>query len=127
MSIQVTFTFPDVAAAVAMLGALPGADKAPGNAKPAPAASPSAAPADKPSSAKTPAPAPEKPKAEPKTEEMPYETLQKAVFKLAGLNRDAAVALNGQFGVKTMRDLPAEKRPTALAAVEAKIAELEAA
>lgn len=56
-----------------------------------------------------------------------YATLQKAVFKLAGLSREETMALAKSFGVGTFKELPAEKWADALAAVEAKIKELEVA
>lgn len=53
-----------------------------------------------------------------------YDDLKAAVFKLAGKSRDAAIALNKQFGVSTMKELDAARWPEALAAVNAKLAEL---
>lgn len=79
-----------------------------------------------------------KPAAEPSTPEAPaaqtvsssepieYPVLQKAVFALAGKSRDAAAAVAAGFGVKTFKELPAEQWGDALAAVNAKLAELEA-
>lgn len=55
-----------------------------------------------------------------------YPTLQKAVFALAGKSRDAASAVAASFGVKTFKELPADKWADALAAVNAKIEELGA-
>jgi hypothetical protein len=46
---------------------------------------------------------------------------------LAGKSRDAAAAVAGSFGVKTFKELPEGKWADALAAVNAKVAELEAA
>lgn len=54
-----------------------------------------------------------------------YTVLQKAVFALAGKSREAAAAVAASFGVKTFKDLPADKWADALAAVNAKLAELE--
>jgi len=80
-----------------------------------------------------------KPAAEPSTQEAPaastasssepveYPVLQKAVFALAGKSRDAAAAVASGFGVKTFKELPADQWGDALAAVNAKLAELEAA
>lgn len=83
-----------------------------------------------------------KPAAEPSTPEAPaastassseaspsvdYPVLQKAVFALAGKSRDAAAAVAAGFGVKTFKELPADQWADALAAVNAKLAELEAA
>lgn len=56
-----------------------------------------------------------------------YPTLQKAVFALAGKSREAAAAVAASMGVKTFKDLPEAKWADALAAVNAKLAELEAA
>jgi hypothetical protein len=56
-----------------------------------------------------------------------YPVLQKAVFALAGKSRDAAAAVAAGFGVKTFKELPADQWGDALAAVNAKLAELEAA
>lgn len=53
-----------------------------------------------------------------------YAVLQKAVFTLAGKNKPAALELAAGFGVKTFKDLPADLWAEALAAVNAKIAEL---
>lgn len=55
-----------------------------------------------------------------------YDDLKAAVFKLAGKSRDAAIALNKQFGVTTMKELDAARWPEALAAVNAKLADLGA-
>lgn len=83
-----------------------------------------------------------KPVAEPSTQEAPaaqtassseaspsvdYPVLQKAVFALAGKSRDAAAAVAAGFGVKTFKELPADKWADALATVNDKLAELEAA
>lgn len=80
------------------------------------------------------APAPEV-TAEPQAAEAPteaptavdYPTLQKAVFALAALNREAVIATAGSLGVKTFKELDQSKWAAALAAVQAKIAELKAA
>lgn len=136
--IQVTLTFTSIAAAIAALGALPGVDAALATVKDTPkptvekpkaektAASPAATPAvDS---------APAKPKADAASQEpaadegvLDYAVLQKAVFALAGKSRDAALEVNQQFGVKTMKELPEGKRREALAAVNAKLASLEEA
>lgn len=69
--------------------------------------------------------------AEAPTEEQPaavdYPTLQKAVFALAALNREAVIATAGSFGVKTFKELDQSKWAAALEAVQAKVAELKAA
>lgn len=54
-----------------------------------------------------------------------YTVLQKAVFALAGKSREAAAGIAASFGVKTFKDLPSDKWADALAAVNAKLAELE--
>lgn len=97
-----------------------------GNAPPATTApTPPTAEAAKPPAA---APAPKAEPPAPKGDEpLEYPVLQKAVFELAGRSRDAAAAINASFGVKTMKELPAEKRRAALEAVNAKLAELEMA
>lgn len=56
-----------------------------------------------------------------------YPTLQKAVFALAALNREAVIATAGSFGVKTFKELDQGKWAAALEAVQAKVAELKAA
>lgn len=56
-----------------------------------------------------------------------YPTLQKAVFALAALNREAVIATAGSFGVKTFKELDQGKWAAALEAVQAKLAELKAA
>ena len=56
-----------------------------------------------------------------------YPVLQKAVFALAGKSRDAAAAVAAGFNVKTFKELPADQWADALAAVNAKLAELESA
>lgn len=53
-----------------------------------------------------------------------YETLKKAVHKLAGVNAEACVEINKSFGVKTMKDLSEEKWPEAYKVVTEKLAEL---
>lgn len=67
------------------------------------------------------------PTAEPPAPAVDYPTLQKAVFALAGKSREAAAAVAAGFGVKTFKDLPADKWADALAAVNAKLAELKGA
>lgn len=56
-----------------------------------------------------------------------YPTLQKAVFKLAGISRDEASAMSKQFGVSTFKELNPSKWDEAFAAVNAKIEELNTA
>lgn len=62
--------------------------------------------------------------AAPASTAVDYPTLQKAVFTLAGKSRDAAAAVAASFGVKTFKELDAAKWADALAAVQAKTAEL---
>lgn len=80
-------------------------------ADPKPAAEPSAPAAPAASPASSPAP-------------VEYPVLQKAVFTLAGKDKAAAMAIAAEMGVKTFKDLPADRWAEALAAVNAKIAEL---
>lgn len=54
-----------------------------------------------------------------------YPVLQKAVFALAGKSRKSAAAVAASFGVKTFKELPADKWSEALGAVQEKLAELE--
>jgi len=61
------------------------------------------------------------------SESVAYPVLQKAVFALAGKSRDAVVAIAASFGAKTFKELPEAKWGEALAAVNAKLAELEGA
>lgn len=61
------------------------------------------------------------------SEPVEYPVLQKAVFALAGKSREAAAAVAASMGVKTFKELPADKWAEALVAVNAKLAELEAA
>lgn len=67
--------------------------------------------------------APEAPAAQPASS-VEYPVLQKAVFALAGKSREAAAAVAASFGVKTFKELPQDKWTAALAAVQAKTAEL---
>lgn len=94
-----------------------------------------AAPAPKPVKAAKPAPEPvvAQPQATAAPVEAPapaaapaveYPVLQKAVFALAGKNREAAAAVVAGFGVKTFKELPQDKWAEALAAVNAKLAEV---
>ena len=84
------------------------ATESPSDPKPAPADSPAA-----------PAASSSKPAAS-----VDYPTLQKAVFTLANKSREAAGEVAATFGVKTFKELPEAKWGEALAAVNAKIAEL---
>lgn len=143
--IQITLSLPSMASARALLNSLP--DDLMGNVssigatgeeavatakgnkeevkpakkqevvKPEPASTPTTA---------EPAVAPE-PKVENSAPAVEYPVLQKAVFTLAGKSRDAASAVAQSFGVKTFKELTADKWADALAAVNAKLAELEAA
>lgn len=70
--------------------------------------------------------APEAPAAQPASS-VEYPVLQKAVFALAGKSREAAAAVASSFGVKTFKELDAGQWGKALAAVNDKLAELEAA
>lgn len=70
--------------------------------------------------------APVAPAAQPASSTAPveYPVLQKAVFTLAGKSREAAAAVAASMGVKTFKELDQSKWAEALAAVNAKIAEL---
>jgi hypothetical protein len=56
-----------------------------------------------------------------------YPVLQKAVFTLAGKSREAAASIAAEFKVKTFKELSQDQWAAALEAVNAKLAELEAA
>ncbi len=56
-----------------------------------------------------------------------YEVLQKSVFKLAGMDKAQIPPLLAKFGVTHFKEVPAEQRAEALAAVDAVIATLGAA
>ena len=105
------------------------------------APAPSAASAETAAPASTAATAPQETAADPKpadtqptasptasaassTAPVEYPVLQKAVFTLAGKSREAAAAVAASMGVKTFKELDQCKWPEALAAVNAKIAEL---
>lgn len=135
--ISITLNFKSIEAARAALLEIPvtalvggvEADKQNAEVKPAKAAKPA-----KQEPVKEAAPAPEV-TAEPQAAEAPteaptavdYPTLQKAVFALAALNREAVIATAGSFGVKTFKELDQGKWAAALEAVQAKLAELKAA
>lgn len=102
---------------------------------------PSAASAETAAPASTAATAPQETAADPKpvntqptasptasaassTAPVEYPVLQKAVFTLAGKSREAAAAVAASMGVKTFKELDQSKWGEALAAVNAKIAEL---
>ncbi len=59
--------------------------------------------------------------------EFPYATLQAAVFKLAGKNRDAVPPLLAQFGVASFKDLDPSRWAEAHGIVNECLAALEAA
>lgn len=134
--ISITLNFKSIEAARAALleiplSALPGGEdsKQAAEVKPAKTAKPA-----KQEPVQEAAPAPEV-TAEPQAAEAPteaptavdYPTLQKAVFALAALNREAVIATAGSFGVKTFKELDQSKWAAALEAVQAKVAELKAA
>lgn len=143
----VTITLHDASqlnAVLAALGNAPAAQEAPAPAPKAQKAKPAATqPAVEQAQKAVAAPAPvvespsdPKPVAEPSApaataapaaSSIDYATLQKAVFKLAGLSREETMALAKSFGVGTFKELPETKWPEALIAVNAKIAELEVA
>lgn len=135
--ISITLNFKSIEAARAALLEIPVSalvggvevDKQNAEVKPAKAAKPA-----KQEPVQEAAPAPEV-TAEPQAAEAPteaptavdYPTLQKAVFALAALNREAVIATAGSFGVKTFKELDQSKWAAALEAVQAKVAELKAA
>lgn len=84
----------------------------------------SAAPAASPASAEQKGDAAEKPTGEGAID---YEVLKAAVFKLAKLDGPAMLAIKDSFGVDHFNKIPPEKRGEALAALNAKITELESA
>lgn len=135
--IQVTMSFASVAEMIATLGpkavVLTAGDAAadlagtprPDNPTPA-AGKPAPAPkAPKPAAA---APAPAKAPAAPAAPAaIEYPVLQKAVFELAAKNKQAVMDVLAGLGVASAKELPAERYAEALAAVQAKTAELNAA
>lgn len=141
MSVQITLSFPDAAAAAAAMARLAGpiaqAEAALAQPVTAPAASGKpkaekpAAPASKPvadaaatSSAATPAAASE-PKAD-KPAVLPYDALRVRVVKLASLNKDAVAPILAHFGVDHFTKVAEERRAEALELVNAALAQLEA-
>lgn len=136
MQITITAVFDNHAEAAAFLGANTVAFA------PAPAAAlvkKEATPVGKPTPATAPAPGvPTPPTAKVEKDAAPekkapssveYVVLQKAVFKLAAIpeaGRPACEALLATFGVKSFKELSEDRRDEALAAVTAKIAEIEA-
>jgi outer membrane biosynthesis protein TonB len=141
--IQLTLTFISVEAARAALLEIPASALVGGQAQDAEAPKPVKAPKAEKAPAPAPAPTPEpKPAAvvcEPETPaastasssepsaSVDYPTLQKAVFALAGKSREAAAAVAASMKVKTFKELDRDAWAGALVAVNAKMAELEAA
>ena len=142
MSVQITLSFADAAAAAAAMARLAGpitqaeAALAQSVTAPAPAAAGKpkaekpAAPASKPaadaaatSSAATPAAASE-PKAD-KPAVLPYDALRVRVVKLASLNKDAVAPILAHFGVDHFTKVAEERRAEALELVNAALAQLE--
>lgn len=138
--IQVTLTFTSLSAALKALREIPESTLNGALTDITPAVEEEAAPEPSPKPAKkkpSPAPvlevAPSQPTAKPEALPLPavaaaveYPELQKAVLQLAGKNRDAALELASRMGVKTFKELPADRWPEALAAVNTRIAELGA-
>lgn len=106
----------DLFAHVGEIAPAPEQEKAPEKKSKPAATQPAPAPAQPEVAA--PAPAAESPSS------VDYPTLQKAVFALAGKSRDVAGEVVSTFGVKTFKDLDQSRWGEALAAVQAKIAEL---
>ena len=125
--IQLTFTFPSVAAARKALLELP-EDLFAHVGEIAPAPKPEKPKASKTVAAPEAAPVPVTVEPEVAPVAAPaaidYPVLQKAVFALAGKSREAASEVAQSFGVKTFKDLDKSKWADALAAVNAKVAEL---
>jgi len=133
--IQITLSFDNISAARKAMLELPesllaGASVAQEDRLPAEPKkeAPAKKEAAKPAAAATPTTAETTAAPEPKVESsapaaIEYPVLQKAVFALAAKSREAATALVATFGVKTFKELPAEKWAEALAAVNAKLAE----
>lgn len=142
--IQITLTFTSLAAALNALRQIPEntLQGALTDITPAPA-EPEAQPTPKPvARARKAAPAPEAAPApttvEPAAPQAPvdaptpvnepavqYSQLSAAVMRLAGRNRDAALAIASGLGVKNFRDLEPARYSEALGLVEEKLAELE--
>ncbi len=138
--IQITLNFTSIEAARAALLDIPtsvlvGAPpvdapksvQAPAPAAGQPTAKESAAP--KKTAAEKAPPAPSVETAAPAStaaETVDYAVLQKAVFTLAGKSREAAASVAAGFGVKTFKELPQDKWADALAAVNEKLAIVEA-
>lgn len=135
--IQVTLTFSSLSAALMALREIPentlnGAltDITPASEEVAPEPAPKqkkAKPSPAPALVAVPAPRTAEPEALPLPAVAPaieYAVLQKAVLQLAGKNRDTALTLAGQMGVKTFRELPADRWSEAYAMVTDKLAEL---
>lgn len=140
--ITITLQFKTHYAALAALAAIP-ANELVGDPRPEPEATPAPKPTraakpaaqapDATSPATAPAPAaPVETAPTPASDTTPpaaapsveYPVLQKAVFALAGKSRDAAAAVAASFGVKTFKELDSTKWADALAAVNAKLAEV---
>lgn len=128
--IQITLNFTSVEAARAALleipmsafaGAAPVAEKAAPSGKPKAEKAAVTQPATEtaPTATATPASAPSA-----SDSGVDYAVLQKAVFTLAGKNREGAAAVAASFGVKTFKELSEDKWAEALAAVNAKLAEV---
>jgi hypothetical protein len=132
----ITLSFPTLTELAAAVARIAGAPAATVEAAPAPkpkaekpalsvvaAASVEAAPTPAPS----PAPAAAAPVADKAASGVDYPTLQKAVFKLVGIDKAAAAAVAAALNTPTFKVLPAERFAEALAAVEEKLAELAVA
>lgn len=133
--IAVTLTFKSIEAARAALLDIPADSLVGGTAStvPAPKVEEKAPVPEAPAAPPAEVAADPKPVVEPSEPEAPaaqpassieYAVLQKAVFTLAGKSKPAALDLAASMGVKTFKDLPADRWADALAAVNAKIAEL---
>lgn len=141
--IQLTLTFVSIEAARAALLEIPANALVGGQAQepeaPKPVKAPKAEKAPAPAPAPTPEPEPVVAVSAPvapavstaslsePSPSVDYPTLQKAVFALAGKSREAAAEVAASMNVKTFKELGQGAWAGALLAVNAKLAELEAA
>lgn len=143
MTVQITLNFASAAEAAAALNRLVGPKTEAEAALAQPLAATPASPKPKaettakdtkPAAAKTETPAATpatagtgKTDAPDKGEVLDYTVLQQAVFKLAGKDKSQIPPLLAKFGVPHFKEVPAEKRAEALAAVNEVLAQLEVA
>lgn len=121
--IQITLTFPSVDAAVKALREIPESALT-GTPAPVPVAPVPAAPAPVAPMVEVVAPTPAPVAPAPAAPTVEYADLQKAVFDLVARDRDAAARCVKQMGVRTFKDLPADRWAEAKALVDAELATL---